>query len=71
MTSLIKENYVIVPRRPIFDFTETPRHWIYDDPMVSQILNSINPITPAFRYFSDSNILRAGAAILKNMDKLN
>lgn len=47
MTSLIKEFHTIVPRRPLFDFEETPCHWIYDDPVASQILNVINPITPA------------------------
>ncbi|ENW96060.1 metal-dependent hydrolase [Acinetobacter sp. NIPH 298] len=47
MNSLFKENHTIVPRRPIFDFAQTPNHWIYDDPIVSQILNSLNPITPA------------------------
>ncbi|OEC91449.1 metal-dependent hydrolase [Acinetobacter sp. YK3] len=47
MNSLIKESHIIVPRRPIFDFAETPNHWIYDDPMATQMLNLINPITPA------------------------
>lgn len=47
MRGLIKQTHHIVPRRPVFDFTETPSHWIYDDPLASQILNVINPITPA------------------------
>lgn len=47
MHHLIQSGHTIVPRRLVFDFTETPIHWIYDDPMVTQILNSIHPITPA------------------------
>ncbi|NNP76415.1 metal-dependent hydrolase [Acinetobacter sp. Ac_3412] len=47
MRGFIKQTHHIVPRRPVFDFTETPSHWIYDDPLASQILNVINPITPA------------------------
>ncbi|USA55345.1 metal-dependent hydrolase [Acinetobacter sp. C32I] len=47
MRGFIKQNHHIVPRRPVFDFAGTPSHWIYDDPLASQILNVINPITPA------------------------
>lgn len=47
MSGLIKQTHTIVPRRPVFDFAETPSHWIYDDPMATQMLNLINPITPA------------------------
>ncbi|WP_436898160.1 metal-dependent hydrolase [Acinetobacter gyllenbergii] len=47
MRGFIKQTHHIIPRRPVFDFTETPSHWIYDDPLASQILNVINPITPA------------------------
>lgn len=77
MNSLIRQNHVIVPRRPVFNFTETPTHWIYDDPIVSQILNSINPITPAperwfcqtFRdalpYIKDEKIKEAAIAFIK------
>lgn len=43
----IKEQHTIIPRRLAFDFAKTPCHWIFDDPMASQILNMINPITPA------------------------
>ncbi|OBY76112.1 metal-dependent hydrolase [Acinetobacter gyllenbergii] len=47
MRGLMKETHSIIPRRPVFDFAATPSHWIYDDPMASQMLNVINPITPA------------------------
>lgn len=47
MSSLIRETHTITPRRPAFNFSETPLHWIYDDPLATQILNVINPITPA------------------------
>lgn len=47
MGKWIKELHTITPRRPRFDFGETPTHWIADDPMATQILNLINPITPA------------------------
>lgn len=47
MASLISETHVITPRRPAFNFAQTPRHWIYDDPVATQILKVINPITPA------------------------
>ena len=47
MSGLIKQTHKIVPRLPVFDFAETPSHWIYDDPMATQMLNLIHPITPA------------------------
>lgn len=46
MRSLIPESHRITPRRPAFDFAHTPSHGIYDDPLVTQMLNVINPITP-------------------------
>lgn len=47
MTSWLKETHAIIPRRPRFDFANTPRHWLTDDPLATQMLNVINPITPA------------------------
>lgn len=47
MSQWIKESHAIIPRRPRFDFTQTPRHWVADDPLATQMLNVINPITPA------------------------
>ncbi len=47
MAKWIKEQHTIIPRRPRFDFGETATHWIADDPLATQILNVINPITPA------------------------
>ncbi|PTU33122.1 metal-dependent hydrolase [Stenotrophobium rhamnosiphilum] len=47
MSALIKETHNITPRRPRFDFSETPMHWIAGDPLASQMLNVLQPITPA------------------------
>ncbi|WP_410210042.1 metal-dependent hydrolase [Aquirhabdus sp.] len=47
MGQLIRSTHIITPRRPIFDFGETPLHWIADDPLSTHILNVLNPITPA------------------------
>lgn len=47
MGKWIKEQHTIIPRRPRFDFGSTATHWIADDPLATQILNVINPITPA------------------------
>ncbi len=47
MGAWIKEPHSITPRRPRFDFSETSAHWIADDPLASQILNVMQPITPA------------------------
>ncbi len=47
MTTQIKLQHTIIPRRPHFDFGQTPTHWIADDPIVTHILNVLNPITPA------------------------
>lgn len=45
--SFIKELHPLPQRRPRFEFGNTPVHWIADDPLATQILNVINPITPA------------------------
>lgn len=47
MRQWIKETHQITPRRPRFNFKETPKHWVADDPLATQMLNVINPITPA------------------------
>lgn len=47
MGKWIKEQHTITPRRPRLDFGDTPTHWIADDPLATQMLNVINPITPA------------------------
>lgn len=47
MHHLMQESHTITPRRPKFNFAQTPSHWIYDDPLATHILNVINPITPA------------------------
>ncbi|HJF28310.1 MAG TPA: metal-dependent hydrolase, partial [Acinetobacter lwoffii] len=47
MKSLISETHSITPRRPAFDFSKSSLHWIKDDPIASNILNVIHPITPA------------------------
>lgn len=77
MTGLIKETHTITPRRPKFDFKNMPTHWIYDDPMTTQVLNVINPLTPAperwfcqtFRdalpYIQDEKLKEAAIAFIK------
>lgn len=77
MSSLIKEKHTITPRRPQFTFTDTPSHWIYDDPLATQMLNVINPITPAperwfcqtFRdalpHVTDEHLKQAAIAFIK------
>jgi len=47
MGHMIRSKHVITPRRPHFDFSQMPSHWIADDPLVTHILNVLNPITPA------------------------
>lgn len=47
MSAWIKAPHRITTRRPRFDFSRTPAHWIADDPLVSQMLNIMQPITPA------------------------
>lgn len=47
MSEWIREPHRITPRRPRFDFGATPAHWIADDPLASQMLNIMQPITPA------------------------
>lgn len=47
MGKWIKETHRITPRRPRFEFGETPAHWIADDPLATQMLNVLNPLTPA------------------------
>lgn len=46
MGQWIKLPHSITPRRPRFDFGQTPLHWIKDDPLASQMLNALNPLTP-------------------------
>lgn len=43
----IRQAHRITPRRPRFDFAQTPTHWIADDPLATQMLNVMQPITPA------------------------
>lgn len=47
MGAPIKQPHAITPRRPRFDFGATPMHWIADDPLATQMLNIMQPITPA------------------------
>jgi len=47
MGNWIKQPHTITPRRPRFDFSRTPAHWIADDPLATQFLNIMQPITPA------------------------
>lgn len=47
MSQWLQESHQIIPRRPRFDFAQTPKHWVADDPLATQMLNVINPITPA------------------------
>jgi predicted metal-dependent hydrolase len=47
MSAWIKQPHAITPRRPRFDFSATPAHWIADDPLASQMLNIMQPLTPA------------------------
>lgn len=47
MSASINQSHRITPRRPRFDFSGTPAHWIADDPLASQMLNLMQPITPA------------------------
>lgn len=47
MSAWIKQPHSITPRRPRFDFSETPAHWIADDPLATQMLNLMQPLTPA------------------------
>lgn len=47
MSVWIKQSHPITPRRPHFDFSATPAHWIADDPLATQILNLMQPMTPA------------------------
>ncbi len=77
MSTLIRSTHTITPRRPRFDFEETPVHWITDDPLTTHILNVLNPITPAperwfcqtFRdalpWVEDSNLHAAAIAFIK------
>lgn len=77
MGKWLKEQHTIIPRRPRFDFGDTPTHWIADDPLATQILNVINPITPAperwfcqaFRdalpYIRDERLREAAIAFIK------
>lgn len=75
--SWIREPHRITPRRPRFDFSATPAHWIADDPLASQMLNIMQPITPApERWFCqairealplirDERLLEAAVAFIK------
>lgn len=77
VSGLIKENHPIVLRRPMFNFDETPNHWIYDDRMATQMLNLSNPITPAperwfcqtfrdaLRFIQDEQLKEAAIAFIK------
>lgn len=77
MKSLISETHSITPRRPAFDFSKSSLHWIKDDPIASNILNVIHPITPAperwfcqtFRealpYIQDEKLKQAAIAFIK------
>lgn len=77
MQSLITEQHTITPRRPVFDFSACSLHWIKDDPIASNILNVIHPITPAperwfcqtFRdalpYIQDEKLKQAALAFIK------
>lgn len=47
MRAWIKQSHPIMPRRPRFDFSGTPAHWIADDPLASQMLNVMQPLTAA------------------------
>lgn len=47
MSTGIRQPHRITPRRPRFDFSATPAHWVADDPLASQMLNLMQPITPA------------------------
>ncbi len=47
MRAWIKQPHAITPRRPHFDFSGTLGHWIADDPLATQMLNIMQPITPA------------------------
>ena len=47
MGKLMLSPHRITPRRPRFDFKQTPIHWIADDPLATHMLNVLNPITPA------------------------
>jgi len=43
----LRQAHRITARRLRFDFGQTPAHWIADDPLATQLLNVLHPLTPA------------------------